>query len=168
MARLLELDMPLKIYGDRWQKAREWSAIRQVWAGPGLVGSDYVKAIQGARICLGLLSKGNRDEHTSRSVEIPYIGGLLCAERTGEHLNMYDEEREAVFWNTPEECAAKCQRLLRDESWRVQIAQAGQARCKKNGFLNERVVADILRTALGRTNYERSQLMPEARSVDKR
>ena len=149
LARLLELGVPLKIYGNRWQKAREWQRLRQAWAGPELTGSDYVKALQSAKVCLGFLSKGNRDEHTVRSIEIPHVGSVLCAERTREHMSMYEEDKEAVFWNTMEECAAKCQRLLRDESWRAQIERAGQARCKKNGFLNEKVVADILRTALG-------------------
>ena len=76
-------------YGDRWQKAPEWPVIKNIWRGPGLVGQDYVEAIQSAKICLGLLSKQNRDQHTMRSVEIPYISSVLCAERTEEHLAMY-------------------------------------------------------------------------------
>ena len=144
MAQLLELGVPLRIHGDRWQKAREWPVIRQVWAGPGLAGSDYVKAIQGAKICLGLLSKGNRDEHTTRSIEIPYIGSVLCTERSREHLKMYEENKEAVFWSTPEECAAKCQWLLRDEPAREKIARAGKERCKRNGFLNERLISEVI------------------------
>lgn len=166
LIRLLELGVPLTIYGNRWNKAREWNVLKDTWAGPGLDGKDYVKAIQCAKVCLGLLSKGNRDEHTQRSVEIPYTGGVLCAERTKEHLYMYDEDKEAVFWSTPEECATKCKRLLGDDNLRIRIARAGQARCEKNGFLNERVVADILGTALGRADYRRSKLMPEARSAD--
>ena len=130
--------------GDRWYKAHEWSNIKKTWRGPGLVGQDYVKAIQSARICLGLLSKDNRDLHTQRSSEIPYIGSVLCAERTGEHQAMYRENEEALFWDTPEECAHNCFTLLADEPRRQTIACAGQQRCIQSGYLNERIIKGIL------------------------
>ena len=40
-------------------------------------------------LCLGLLSKGNRDLQTTRSLENPYAGGPLCAQRTSERLALY-------------------------------------------------------------------------------
>jgi hypothetical protein len=144
MARLLELGVPLSIWGDRWQKAPEWPRIRKVWRGPGIHGPDYVKAIQCAKVCLGLLSKGNRDLHTTRSAEVPYIGSVLCAERTSEHLAMYKEDEEAVFWDTPEECAEKCFALLADDEGRRRIAQAGRKRCIESGYLNEPVIESVL------------------------
>jgi len=144
LARLMELGVPLTLYGNRWQKAPEWPVIKNVWRGSGIVGPDYVKAIQSAKICLGLLSKGNRDLHTQRSAEIPYIGSVLCAERTSEHLAMYKEEEEAVFWDTPEECAEKCFALMADEERRQRIARAGRERCISNGTLNEPVMRRIL------------------------
>ncbi|MGR8998176.1 MAG: CgeB family protein [Gammaproteobacteria bacterium] len=144
MSRLVQLGVPLTLYGDRWQKAPEWRVIKEIWRGPGLVGPDYVKSIQSAKICLGLISKGNRDLHTQRSAEIPYIGSVLCAERTEEHLYMYQENEEAVFWSTPEKCAEKCFALLADEKKRKRIAKAGRRRCINSGYLNEPVVRRIL------------------------
>ena len=61
---------------------------------------------------------------------------------------MYRKGEEAVFWSTAEECAAKCEELLRNPERRDRIAQAGQARCKKNGLLNEQVLSHILDVAL--------------------
>lgn len=144
ISRLIKLGVPLTLYGDRWQKAPEWPVIKNIWRGSGLVGQGYVKAIQSAKICLGLLSKGNRDRHTQRSAEIPYIGSVLCAERTEEHLAMYKENEEAVFWDTPEECAEKCFGLLNDEPMRKIMAAAGRERCIRNGTLNEPVLLKIL------------------------
>ena len=95
LAKLLALGVPPKVYGDRWRKAKEWPILNRAWAGPGLQGKDYVKGIQYAKVCLGLLSKGTRDLYTTRSVEIPYIGSVLCAERTFEHEAMYQEGKEA-------------------------------------------------------------------------
>jgi len=142
--RLIKLGVPVKIYGDRWQKAKEWAILRGNWGGPGLSGRDYVSAIQYAKVCLGLLSKGNRDLHTIRSAEIPYIGSVLCAERTSEHLAMYNENEEAVFWSSPEECADKCFWLLRDNEARLEISRRGRERCIRNGMTNEVVLKEIL------------------------
>ena len=144
MSRLVQLGVPLTLYGDRWQKAPEWRVIKEIWCGPGLVGPDYVKSIQSAKICLGLISKGNRDLHTQRSAEVPYIGSVLCAERTEEHLYMYQENEEAVFWSTPEECAEICFALLADEKRRQRIAEAGRRRCMNSGYLNELFMRGIL------------------------
>lgn len=148
LARLMELGVPVSIYGNRWKKAPEWPIIKNIWRGPGIVGQNYVEAIQSAKICLGLLSKGNRDLHTQRSAEIPYIGSVLCAERTEEHRAMYKEDEEAVFWSTPEECAKKCFSLLTDEERRNRIAKAGRLRCMDSGYLNEPVMRRILNVLL--------------------
>jgi spore maturation protein CgeB len=144
ITELMRLGVPIALYGDRWYKAPEWLVIKKAWRGPGIVGPDYVKAIQSAKICLGLLSKGNRDLHTTRSAEVPYIGSVLCTERTGEHLAMYKEDEEAVFWSTPEECAEKCVALLADEERRNRIAKAGRRRCIASGYLNESAMRRIL------------------------
>ena len=147
LVRLVELGVPLTIRGGRWDKAPEWADLRPYWKGPAVVGDDYAKAIQCARVNLGLLSKGNRDLHTTRSIEIPAVGGLLCAERTTEHISMYHEGEEAVFWSGPEECASACASLLADESRRQGIVARGRERVLRNRHFNQDVMNEILRYA---------------------
>lgn len=144
MAQLIEAGLPLTIYGDRWHKAKEWSVIRKVWKGKSLDGDDYAKAIQAAKISLGLLSKGNRDLHTTRSIEIPFLGGLLCAERTSEHLKLYKEGEEAVFWSNAKECIELCNNLVQHEEKRRTISTKGRERCIQNQWLNQSVMFKIL------------------------
>jgi spore maturation protein CgeB len=149
LAGLIELGVPLSIYGDRWPKAREWPLLRPYWHGPGLyVDDDYAKAIQCAKVSLGLLSRGNRDLVTNRSFEIPYLRGVLCAERTLEHANLYRENEEAVFWSDPEECARQCFRLLNDEDFRQRIMNGGRTRCLQNRTTNQNILPAILDSAL--------------------
>jgi spore maturation protein CgeB len=148
LAKMLGLGVPLKIIGNRWVKAKEWPILKSAWAGPGLQGDNYVKAIQCAKVCIGLLSKGNRDLHTQRSAEVPYIGTVFCAERTFEHEAMYEEGKEAVFWSTAEECAEKISWLLENPEERLRIAKAGRERCIKNGMLNEVIMGTILDAAM--------------------
>lgn len=144
LRRLAELGVPLAIYGAGWEKAPEWPQLKDRHRADHLEGDDYAYAIQAARVSLGLLSIGNRDLHTTRSTEIPMLGGLLCAERTSDHLDMYDDGREAVFWSSPDECAAACLDLLRDESRRSSVARLGQARAARNGLTSENLIRSIL------------------------
>ena len=149
LARLVQLGVPLSIFGDHWHKAREWGQLQHFWRGRGIYNEDdYARAVQCADVCLGLLSKGNRDLSTQRSFEIPFLGGILCAEQTPEHLQLYQDGEEAVFWTTPEECAVKCRYLLADPERRRRIAERGRARCVRNRTINQSVLEAILDTAL--------------------
>jgi len=148
LAELVRLGVPLTVYGIRYQRLPEWPALRPHWRPLDLDSiDDYANAISAAKVCLGLLSKGNRDEHTTRSMEIPSFGRLLCAERTPEHLDLYEEDREAVFWSTPQECAGKCLDLLSDAQRREAIAAAGRQRYWNNPWRNMEVVGAILNAA---------------------
>jgi hypothetical protein len=150
MVRLLELGVPLSIRGNHWQLAPEWERLRSVIQGPAVHGPDYVKAIQCAKIALGLLSKGNRDLHTTRSAEVPFIGGaVFCAERTSEHEQLLRDGIEAVFWTTPEECAVECAGLLADEPRRTHMAAAAQQRLTDWRLSNDEVMAAVLRVLAG-------------------
>ena len=152
MAKLIELGLPLAIYGDRWRKAEQWPVLARHWRGSDTYeDNSYALAIQASRVCLGLLSKGNRDTVTTRSFEIPYLGGVLCAERTAEHLKLYRENEEAVFWSSPEECVAACTSLLDNEAWRSQVARNGRNRCIENGTTNEVVMAQIVSHAFAKS-----------------
>lgn len=144
LSNLIKAGLPVSIYGNLWHNSPEWSTLQKAWKSPGILGTDYAKAIQGAKICLGFLSKGNRDLHTGRSLEIPTLGGLFCAERTLEHQNLYQEWQEAVFWSDEAECIQVCQKLLADEPLRRKIAAQGRLRALRNNHMNEAVMARIV------------------------
>lgn len=144
LSELVRLGVPLSIRGNHWEKAPEWPQLQPHWRGGAVHGDDYAYALQCAKVNLGLLSKGNRDLHTTRSLEIPALGALFCAERTTEHQAMYDEGREALFWSDARECAEQCKKVLADDALRLSIAQAGQVRFQRNRHGNQ----DILQTLL--------------------
>jgi spore maturation protein CgeB len=150
MKTLVEQGIPLSIFGNGWRRAREWQAIRGAWRDNAAdAEEDYVRAVQSARICLGLVSQGNRDLHTTRSLEIPSIGSLFLAERTTEHQALYREGEEAVFWADATECAEQCRALLADEARIRTIASAGHGRAIANGHFNEKAVGQVLGEAMG-------------------
>ena len=145
IVHLLETGVPLTIRGDHWQKAREYQRLRSVIRGPAVYGADYVKAIQCSQVALGLLSKGNRDLHTTRSAEIPFIGGaVFCAERTSEHEAMFRDRGEALFWSSPQECARCCQEAMASPQWRMQMVLAARQRACQLGLSNDTTLTRIL------------------------
>ena len=147
LLELVKRGVPLTIRGHKWQRAPEWEQLKPYWKGGSLFGDDYARAIQCAKVNLGLLSKDNRDLHTTRSLEVPALTGLLCAQRTSEHVAMYKEGEEALFWDDADECAQACRKVLADEALRSRIAAAGHVRVRQNGHYNEHILRDILEFA---------------------
>lgn len=149
LARLLELGVPLRIFGARWERAPEFKVLaRHTVLGP--LGTDaYHAAVAAADISIALLSKANRDLHTTRSLEIPALGSLLCGERTAEHAALYEDGVEAVMWSSPEECAAACLALLADRPRLARIAAAGRRRALANNHFNEPLMRAMLARAMG-------------------
>lgn len=150
LTQLVRRGVKLSFWGGRWHKDPHWAELKPYWRGPPIFGDEYAKAIQCARLNLGLLSKGNRDLHTQRTAEIPMLGGLFFAERTKEHLELYRDGVEAVFWNDVDECAARVAQLAGNHDACAAIAARGQARMWANGLNNEAIVAKILNVAMGR------------------
>jgi len=150
--RLLEAGVPLSIWGDHWHKAAEYESLRPTLRGPAVYGNEYVKAIQCAKVALGLLSKGNRDLHTQRSAEVPYISGAaFCAERTREHEIMLKDGVEAVFWSSTEECIAISKELLQNPDRRCAMAAAARQRILSDSLSNDAVMEGCL-AAISREN----------------
>lgn len=145
VAEIIRQGVPLALWGDRWDRDREWATIKTAWRGPGIYDEQKYAALIGeSRICLGLVNHVAGNQHTDRSTEIPAIGSLLCAERTAEHEAMYNDGEEAVFFTTPVECARICTTLLKDEPKRAAMAAAGRRRAIRNGYFNEQVLGGIL------------------------
>ncbi len=152
LADLIARGIPVAIWGARWELSALWPTLRAHHRGGNLTGRDYVAAVQGARICIGMLSRGNRDLHTTRSMEIPYAGGLLCAQRTSEHATLFRDGVDAVLWNDAEECANHCRALLADPERREGIRRAGMATIRAAGAGNEDVCARLVEAALQGTH----------------
>lgn len=145
LTALLDRGVPVTICGDLWQKAAEWPRLRSCWQGPAVYGQEYVAAIRKAKIVLGLLSKGNRDLHTQRSAEVPCIGGAaFVAERTAEHAQLYRDGVDVALWTGPEECAARCLELLRDEPRRQRMVTAARERVLALRLSNDDILQAIL------------------------
>lgn len=141
---LADHGIKVKVFGDaRWDKYKQYSPNLTIM-GRLLDDEDYCKSLQAFRISLCFLRKINFDTQTTRSVEIPACEGFMMAERTDEHLSLFEENKEAVYFSSNEELLEKCLYYLKNEDIRKKIAVAGRERCISSGYSNENMVKRVL------------------------
>jgi len=102
--------------------------------GEGVWGDRYPLALSCAKIALGLLSKRIPETTTTRTFEIPATGAFMLAERTPDHLELFEEGKEAHFFSDDDELRDKVRFYLHHDAARIQIASAGRERCLKSGY----------------------------------
>jgi spore maturation protein CgeB len=143
MLFLAKNGIKVDIYGPAWDKNIELHKNLTIH-NKVLIGKEYAKALSCAKISLCFLRKMNRDLHTSRSMEIPACGGFMIAERTNEHLALFEEDKEAVYFDTNEELLKKVKYYLKNEEERKKIAKAGYERARNSGYSYDDRVKEIL------------------------
>ena len=109
-----------------------------------LYGEEYAEALSCAKISLCFLRKINRDLQTSRSIEIPACKGFMLAERTDEHLKLFEEDKEAVYFSDNDELLKKVQYYLKNAKERENIRENGYKRCISSEYSYDDRVEEII------------------------
>ena len=113
----------------------------------------YSKLIYCSKIAIGLTTKENMDDITDRTVEIPAIGTLLCANKTKTHQKILIENKEAIFFKNANECYKKCNSLLSDIRKINKIAYKGHIKVIKILKAdNETILRKIVRKVFDKKN----------------
>ncbi|MBO1223361.1 MAG: glycosyltransferase [Candidatus Scalindua sediminis] len=143
MLQLAKAGIEVRIWGNGWKRGNRLSHPNLRIEGRAVWADEYALAICATDIHLGFLRKANRDLQTARSIEIPACGGFLLAERTGEHLRLFEEGKEAEFFGSNEELLDKVRYYTEHEDIRKQIAMAGRERCLKSGYSNQERMKEL-------------------------
>ena len=129
------------VFGNGWDSLTECHPNVQVQSHP-VYGDEYVKVINRTKINLGFLRKINRDQVTSRSMEITGAGGFFLAERTTRHSELFEEGVEADFFSSDEELLVKIKMYLNTPEKILSIGLAGRQRCLRSGYgMKEQIIA---------------------------
>jgi spore maturation protein CgeB len=150
LEKIAETGTRIHIWGGGWDKS--FLSHPNVVISPGNIrGDEYARALRSLDIALCLLAKrlGTLEYQTTRSIEIPACGVFMLADRTDEHMALFEEGKEAEFFSTPDELIEKIRYYLDNPVQRKQIAAAGRERCLRNGYSNQerirRIFKDLLR-----------------------
>ncbi|HYB91457.1 MAG TPA: glycosyltransferase [Candidatus Binataceae bacterium] len=153
-------EIRLNLFGGYWG---EVPALARYWRGVA-VGRDFRLAIGGAKIAINLVRRANRDDHVMRTFEVPACGGFMLTERTPAHEEIFGEDREAAFFSSPGEMAAKVRDwLARDEARRA-VAAAGHRKVTTSHNTYADRLAEILDLSRPLMK-ERAALGPTAHAV---
>lgn len=126
----------IKVFGKSWRKMMN-KHTNLIIIPKDIYGEEYPKVFNASKINLCFLRKINRDLQTTRSIEIPASGGFMLAERTIEHLRLFNENQEAAFFESKEELIQKIHYFLQNNDERTKIAFAGYQKCKTGKYSNQ-------------------------------
>ncbi len=135
ITRAARQNLDIRVYGGEkpWRQALPADVYHRVGPTLHLDPESYRQALSGARIGACFFSKWNRDQYTRRTFEIPACGLLLLSERSPWMETHFEEDREAVFFSSPEEFVDKARFYLKNETARKRIASAGHHRVHADG-----------------------------------
>ncbi|MEQ8968465.1 MAG: glycosyltransferase [Azospirillaceae bacterium] len=136
--------LSVALYGPRWERRLGAGAAAALGVRGPVWGDAYRETMWRSRICLSFVTHSNLDPYAHRSFEIAATRGFLMAERTEGHEALFEEDREAVFFDGAEDLAARIRRWLADPAGREAVAEAGWRRAMTSGYSNdERLAAAI-------------------------
>ena len=121
----------VNVFGNGWEKFDLKDAPNIVINNRELIGSEYRKAIRSSTITLNFLRKMNDDLHTSRTFEIPACGGFMLSERSKEHSDFFEENKEAIFFDSAEELFNKINKFTNNHKRRDEIRMNGYKKVQK-------------------------------------
>ena len=169
ICNLADAGVPVRVWGQDWNKCRFRSECLRLENRP-LWGDDYALALCSFDINLCFLRKTNRDLQTTRSMEIPASGAFMLAERTDEHLELFDEGKEAEFFGSDAELIDKAKYYIAHPAQRRLIAEAGRARCLRSGYSNQDRMLEMMGVVNGlRRHTNTPTALPDGpRAADRR
>ena len=153
-------ELRLHLHGGYWNR---YPKLRRYWRG-NATGRDFRLAVSGAKISVNLVRRANRDDHVMRTFEIPACGGFMLTERSATHDELFSEDNEAVFFNSPDELVAKVRSYLGRDEDRVRIAAAGHRKITQGRHSYGDRLAEIIQAARSMEGVQKPATLGAART----
>ncbi len=145
MLMLANQGFDVRVWGNGWRSWSDKHPKLRVENRP-VYNDDYVKALCASKINLCFLRKANRDLQTDRTMELPACGAFMLAERTDEHRRLFEEGREAAYFDieSDAELVERVRYYLDHNEERRAVAAAGRRRAVNSGYSHHERLAWML------------------------
>ena len=144
--KLAQAGMSVVVYGNDAGAFAGWNALNHpnVTRRPAVYAEDYSRCLHHGKIALCFLRKANRDQITTRSIEIAAAARPMLAEKTAEHDAHFLDGRDYLGFTNDGSLIAQACRLLDDPTLRASLGQAARDRCLGSGYSAEHRSVEML------------------------
>lgn len=141
---LIRAGLRVALYGGYWDKYPETRAHAR-----GMLDAAGLRmATAGAKVCICLVRRANRDGHSMRSFEVPAMRGCMLVEGTDDHRAMFGRaDVAAVFFESLEAAVEQARALVRDDDRCVRLAESGHRLMTSGGQTYQDRLTTLLQVA---------------------
>lgn len=136
--------LPIFLNSTQWPRVLSPEELQWFTLSGFLADGQYRSGIWRSKINLSFVTEDNEDDIAHKAVEIAACAGFLLALRTPGHQAIFEEDREAVFFSSAEECADKARFYLSRPNLREAIGARARERAVRCGYDNDTQLARIL------------------------
>lgn len=121
-----------KIWGNDWWKANK--ELQKKWKSKTAYSEEFAKICNSSKIVLNIIRKQNIPSHNMRTFEAPACKAFVLSTRTEEAKKFFEEDKEAVYFESPEELKEKIDFYLKNDKLREKIREAGYQRLINSNY----------------------------------
>lgn len=133
------MDLNLGIWGSHWNRLPQKFTFAKCIRG-GQVDMPIMRKIyRSSKVSLNLMRPQNDSSHNMKTFEIPAMGGFMLAPRTMEHMEIFEEGKEVVFYDTPEEMREKAIYYTENDKERAAMARLAHQKVISNHTYTNRM-----------------------------
>jgi hypothetical protein len=148
---LAKKGIKVNVWGSGWGHLSDLMPEKLHIKNKFLVGLEYSKAICASKININFLRKINRDQITSRSIEIPASGGFMLTESSSVHSKVFNMGIDADCFSSKDELLTKVIYYLENTEIRKKIAKSGRYRVQSLQLDADTVLNKILENLTSKT-----------------
>ncbi len=113
---VLNNGLPLNVFGNNWSRYLKHPLVKCYDA---IYEKQFYHMLKKYRVQLNIMRIHNPDSHNMRSIEIPGCGGIMLAPRTTDHVEFFEEGKEAFFYTNTESIVNQAKIILEMDSQKI-------------------------------------------------
>jgi len=134
----------VRIWGGYWHKSSKEFQKKFTITSKIAWMEDMSRVVNSTKIIIDALTKEQHDQINMKNLQIPACGGFLITTKTDKIIELFEEDKEVVCYETYEELRKKCEYYLTHEDERRGIALNGH----KKVISGHNSMLDVAKTIL--------------------